>query len=284
MTELLADCDHFIAGAALIGGISYFHTYAYDLLATNERIIAASCDAAIEAHRRRAAAEGHLPVSSSMVFESTDHWPSRRGRRAQGPAAAVVVRLPEAGRRVLRPGRLGPVPAAVHDRPAVQLRRHRRGPGARRRRGRLRQRQAGDEPRRARPRAEGAQGPGPAAHPRRRATRSGTTPTAATWRAGIVDVHGAPRRRCNDDFNLSTAGVDDRARARRGDLAQDQGRRRAAAATSATRPSSTTCRSACPHVDEGQARCSASRRPRRLDDMLDEVIPWIEQAIEDGTI
>ena len=40
MTELLADCDHFVAGAAMIGGISYFHTYAYDLLATNERIIA----------------------------------------------------------------------------------------------------------------------------------------------------------------------------------------------------------------------------------------------------
>ena len=40
MTELLADCDHFIAGAAMIGGISYFHAYAYDLLGTNERIIA----------------------------------------------------------------------------------------------------------------------------------------------------------------------------------------------------------------------------------------------------
>ena len=25
LTELLADCDHFIAGAALIGGISNFH-------------------------------------------------------------------------------------------------------------------------------------------------------------------------------------------------------------------------------------------------------------------
>src|SRR6516162_4662776 len=37
MARLLADCDHFIAGAAMIGGISYFHTYAYDLLATNER-------------------------------------------------------------------------------------------------------------------------------------------------------------------------------------------------------------------------------------------------------
>ena len=46
-----SDCDHLIAGAAMIGGISYFHTYAYDLLATNERIIAATCDAAIRAHR-----------------------------------------------------------------------------------------------------------------------------------------------------------------------------------------------------------------------------------------
>jgi UDP-glucose 4-epimerase len=34
MTKLLTDCDQFIAGAALIGGISYFHAYAYDLLAT----------------------------------------------------------------------------------------------------------------------------------------------------------------------------------------------------------------------------------------------------------
>lgn len=78
MRDLLVDCDHLIAGAALIGGISYFHTYAYDLLATNERIIAATCDAAIEAH-----ASGRLQkvtyLSSSMVFESTEHWPSREG-------------------------------------------------------------------------------------------------------------------------------------------------------------------------------------------------------------
>ena len=78
MTGLLQDCDHFIAGAALIGGISYFHTYAYDLLATNERIMAASCDAAIEAHR-----SGRLQkvtyMSSSMVFESTTQWPSVEG-------------------------------------------------------------------------------------------------------------------------------------------------------------------------------------------------------------
>jgi UDP-glucose 4-epimerase len=84
MTELLADCDHFIAGAAMIGGISYFHTYAYDLLATNERIIASSCDAAIEAHR-----EGHLQkvvyLSSSMAFGSTEEWPSYEGQELKIP-------------------------------------------------------------------------------------------------------------------------------------------------------------------------------------------------------
>jgi UDP-glucose 4-epimerase len=84
MTSLLADCDHFIAGAAMIGGISYFHTYAYDLLATNERIIAASCDAAIKAHQ-----EGRLRkvtyLSSSMVFESANEWPSYEGQEREVP-------------------------------------------------------------------------------------------------------------------------------------------------------------------------------------------------------
>ncbi len=80
----LKDCDHFIAGAALIGGISYFHTYAYDLLAANERIIASSCDAAIKAHE-----SGRLQkvtyMSSSMVFESADSWPSYEGQEHEIP-------------------------------------------------------------------------------------------------------------------------------------------------------------------------------------------------------
>ncbi len=84
MTELLADCDHFIACAALIGGISYFHAYAYDLLAANERITAAACDAAIAAHRA-----GRLQkvtyLSSSMVFESAPTWPSFEGQERQIP-------------------------------------------------------------------------------------------------------------------------------------------------------------------------------------------------------
>ncbi|HVL98430.1 MAG TPA: NAD-dependent epimerase/dehydratase family protein [Egibacteraceae bacterium] len=84
VADLLAECDHFVAGAAMIGGISYFHAYAYDLLATNERITAASCDAAIAAHR-----QGRLRkvtyMSSSMVYESTSSWPSAEGQEREIP-------------------------------------------------------------------------------------------------------------------------------------------------------------------------------------------------------
>src|SRR5450631_2070530 len=84
LAGLLADCDHFIVGAAMIGGISYFHTYAYDLLATNERITAASCDAAIAAHRA-GTLQKVTYISSSMVFESAMSWPSVEGSERQIP-------------------------------------------------------------------------------------------------------------------------------------------------------------------------------------------------------
>ncbi len=84
LTDLLEGCDHFIAAAALIGGISYFHAYAYDLLATNERIIASSCDAALRAHKS-GVLKKMTYVSSSMVYESTDQWPSVEGDERRIP-------------------------------------------------------------------------------------------------------------------------------------------------------------------------------------------------------
>ncbi len=86
MVELCSGVDHVIAGAALIGGISYFHTYAYDLLAENERIIASTVDAAIKAYD---GGKGRLKkltyMSSSMVFESATHWPSKEGDERECP-------------------------------------------------------------------------------------------------------------------------------------------------------------------------------------------------------
>jgi nucleoside-diphosphate-sugar epimerase len=59
----------------MIGGISYFHAFAYDLLAENERITAASFDAAIHAYKN-AKLQKITVLSSSMVFESTDRFPT----------------------------------------------------------------------------------------------------------------------------------------------------------------------------------------------------------------
>jgi nucleoside-diphosphate-sugar epimerase len=84
LSELLGGCEHFIAGAALIGGISYFHAYAYDLLATNERIMASTCDAAIQAFRNSSLRKVTY-MSSSMVYESTTSWPSYEGQQLEIP-------------------------------------------------------------------------------------------------------------------------------------------------------------------------------------------------------
>lgn len=86
LKKLLSDCDQFIAAAAMIGGISYFHEFAYDLLAENERIIASSFDAAIWANRQ-AQLKKILVLSSSMVFESTTEYPTPEGaeRRSSPP-------------------------------------------------------------------------------------------------------------------------------------------------------------------------------------------------------
>ncbi|MFP6678420.1 MAG: NAD(P)-dependent oxidoreductase [Pirellulaceae bacterium] len=87
LTRLLGDCDHFIAGAAMIGGISYFHRLAYDLLAENERITAAAFDAAISSNRN-SQLQKITVISSSMVFESTDRFPSEEGDQHRCPPPA----------------------------------------------------------------------------------------------------------------------------------------------------------------------------------------------------
>ena len=84
MKQSLADCDILIAGAAKIGGISYFHQYAYDLIAENERIMAASFDAAIWAHRN-AHLQRIVVISSSMVFESATTFPTPEGAQLTSP-------------------------------------------------------------------------------------------------------------------------------------------------------------------------------------------------------
>ena len=84
LTELAADVDQVVAAAAMIGGISYFHEFAYDLLAENERILAATFDAAIAAHKS-GRLERIVVLSSSMVYESATTFPTPEGAQLSAP-------------------------------------------------------------------------------------------------------------------------------------------------------------------------------------------------------
>lgn len=84
LKDLIGDCDQVVALAAMIGGISLFHEYAYDLLAENERIIASTFDAALWAFKNRHLRKINV-ISSSMVFESTTKYPTDEGEQLRCP-------------------------------------------------------------------------------------------------------------------------------------------------------------------------------------------------------
>ena len=84
LTELAQDCDQVVAAAAMIGGISYFHRYAFDLLAENERILASTFRAAIQAHAH-GSLERIVVISSSMVYESARVFPTPEGAQLTSP-------------------------------------------------------------------------------------------------------------------------------------------------------------------------------------------------------
>lgn len=84
MKKLIADCDVVVAAAAMIGGISYFHEFAYDLIAENERITAATFDAAIWAFQKKQLKK-IVVLSSSMVYESATEYPTPEGAELTSP-------------------------------------------------------------------------------------------------------------------------------------------------------------------------------------------------------
>jgi UDP-glucose 4-epimerase len=84
LADLAADVDQVVAAAAMIGGISYFHEFAFDLLAENERILASTFEAAIAAHRT-GRLQRIVVLSSSMVFESTTQFPTPEGAERTSP-------------------------------------------------------------------------------------------------------------------------------------------------------------------------------------------------------
>jgi len=119
LKELVRGCDQLIAMAAMIGGISYFHKFAYDLLAENERILAATFDAAIWAYRE-STLKRVVVASSSMVFESTTSYPSREGDQLKCPPPQSTYGFQKLACRILRERRVRAVRPALHDHQAVQ--------------------------------------------------------------------------------------------------------------------------------------------------------------------
>ncbi len=86
---------------------------AYDLLAENERITAAAFDAAIRRTGRPSAEDHHHLVVDGL--RKRQRFPDARRGTAALPAAAVHIRVPEAGDRVLLPGGSRAIRAALHD-------------------------------------------------------------------------------------------------------------------------------------------------------------------------
>jgi nucleoside-diphosphate-sugar epimerase len=68
----------------MIGGISYFHEQAYELLAENERILAATFDAAVWAYKTKKLQKITV-LSSSMVYECAASFPSEEGDQRKCP-------------------------------------------------------------------------------------------------------------------------------------------------------------------------------------------------------
>ena len=95
MCRLIEGCDQMVASAARIGGITYFHEYAYDLLAENERIAAAHFDAAIYAYRKGWLKKINV-ISSSMVFENATVFPTPEKHITECPPPTST-RISEAG-------------------------------------------------------------------------------------------------------------------------------------------------------------------------------------------
>lgn len=68
--------DIIISAAALIGGCGYFNKYPATLLSTNEKILANTFDKATELYQRKILKQ-IIMISSSMVFERTDRFPTK---------------------------------------------------------------------------------------------------------------------------------------------------------------------------------------------------------------
>ena len=87
----------------------------------------------------------------------------------------------------------------------------------------------------------------------------------------------------NEDFNISTAESTTVLDLAEVIWTQDQGTGRAASPASATTPFEYDVQKRVPDVDKA-SEVLGFEATTTLDEMLDEVIPWIRQAVADGRL
>ena len=199
MRELAADCDQVVAAAAMIGGISYFHEFAYDLLAENERILASTFDAAIAAHR-----DGHL---ERIVVMSARRWSTSRRRSSRRPEGAQLTSPPPIstyGFQKLASEYFAKGAWEQYELPYTIVRPfncvgHRRAPGAARHGHHVRQREARPVARRPGPRRSRC------SRARTRSTSSATGRRSATTRTAATSPTASGSRWSRPDASTRTS-------------------------------------------------------------------------------
>jgi len=86
LRDLIGDCDHIINLAAMIGGVSFFHDYAFDLMVENDLINISCFKAAIEGFKK-----GKLKkitvISTSMIYDKSVNKPAKEGDELLCPLA-----------------------------------------------------------------------------------------------------------------------------------------------------------------------------------------------------
>jgi UDP-glucose 4-epimerase len=94
LRPLLAACDHFVALAAMVGGVSYLNRFSYDLFSENTRLSTAAVDAAVWAHHHGRLARITV-ISSSHVYGETSVRGAREGdeRRRCPPTSYGLQKL-----------------------------------------------------------------------------------------------------------------------------------------------------------------------------------------------
>ena len=228
--------------------------------------------------------------TSSGSSSSSSRWstsPRRSSRRPRAPSATSPPPVSTYGFQKLAseyfaPGAWEQYRPAVHDRPAVQLRRHRRAPGAPRHRRHERQRQAGalaTSSRTSCSRCLKGQDP---LHILGDGDQVRHYTYGGDLARGIRLAMESPAA-VNDDFNLSTAASTTVLELAEAIWRKVHDRRPRRSASSATRRSSTTSSDASPTSRKARD-VLGFEATTSLDAMLDEVIPWIRDELAAGRL